>query len=162
MATIIPDPFVERYYNAPFDMEWRELRFWDRIPNGLKENERYSLSGKHSYQWGMDRYRDPWLGVELKDFQTGEIIDLDLGYLLKRVRTNELGMQQIGNGYINKCLLNKFRNAKPYITQKEMIEYFENLVGSRYIYFTFTKTMGSPYGKNYIGEAILINAYFVE
>lgn len=127
------DPY-ERLKTQHIDTGWGLFSTCD-----LKENERYSvLLGEYpiSYQqWSRDTC-DITIGVQLQSFRTGELVTIDLAELFRK-KYYRRNREIMDSGEINILLVKKYESSKPYITQKEIIDYFRAITMNRFIYFTF-------------------------
>lgn len=107
----------------------------------LKENERYYVTNE------IDLYGDR-LCFALIDFQTKEKVwltcnDLLINFMIYKEKEDYL-LYYRPESDINILLLEKVRNAKPYITAEELVRYFKEMIGDRYVYFKFTVCKGTP------------------
>lgn len=153
MATIITRPSVEAIGREPFKyyevLKYMEDHYFRcNSLKELKENERYTvLEEVERVDFGYDEY---FLFVKLREYQTGKVVLFDLALLLKtiyiRAKVDRMCNQRYtSDAFINTSLLLKIREAKPYITKMELIDYFKSLVKGKYIYFTFDKVIGLAY-----------------
>jgi len=153
---LIPD-------NKPFVLEEVFSHFEHfRVPNNIEENERYLVLDEDSNIYveaiKINLYRCR-LGVKLQSFQTGEIVDFDIALLLAKIYENGSYLLR-ASGTINMPLRSIYENAKPYITHRELVDYFRDLVRGKYIYFTFSREYGSMKRNGEIKYHTFVSANF--
>lgn len=155
---------LERAKMRPVDNKFRRTVC---AMNRVKENERYSVTDEfYSDSSGV-------LKLALIDFQTKEKVFINIIDLTERIFEHNKERKVINikqsEADINRFLIAKIENGKPYITQLEVFNYFRNWIGNNFVYFTYSycygiseyellKVVGTPY-KAEIKDHKIINAH---
>lgn len=170
--------FFEKIKDKPFPEKrprdiWVHSWGWSQVCTG----KRYYISDKKYYIFEGRMYRnrakelvqsEPFLGVELIEVSTKEVIGLDLFDLcynkFQAFEGHENDNKIIyveSDSFINQYISDAKKRVKPYITNKELVDIFVEFVNNRYLYFNMKsyRVNGGVLG---IRSRCVLNAYFVD